>query len=125
MHVVEAPPARHQPAHGEGRIGADGERPLRIAAAQLLGRQAQSVERFLDLPGIDLSARRQLDRAVAAGEQPHPERRLQRLDLPADRSRRHREIGRGAGEVQAARGGIEGTQGIKWRQARDHRSVLS
>ena len=109
---------RHEPSGRERGDDADGdERALAMQRRAQLGVGfAQPMKNAMELGGPGLPLRRQEKAPRGAAKERDTELTFQRFDLMANGGLRDAELGRGAGEAQMARGGLEREQRVERRQ---------
>ena len=113
MAVAEPGQARQQPLGGQ-RVGDADDEPARVlVGAQARGGGIHGVERPGQGRQVELAGVGQHQAPVQAPEQLPVERRLQRLDLMADRGLGDEQLLGRLGERQVPGGGLEGAQGIE------------
>lgn len=113
--LAESLQSRHQPLAGERRRDADRQRALLLFLAQGREGPRERIQAGGDVGHRTRSRRGQRQAAGLAPEQPHAEVVLQRLQLVADRRRRHAELVSRPRETALTRGRLERSQCVHRR----------
>ena len=125
MGLLEPVQAHHQPFGGEGGRSGDRQGPGIVMGAQPAHRGMDAGKGFAEAGQQDARRGGQLDRAVEAVKQPDPEILLERVDLMADRGRRHAEFVGGFAEAHQPGGRLKRAQRAQGREAGVHRDEFS
>jgi hypothetical protein len=113
-----------EPFGGKIRRCTDRQDTGALALHQAVGAHRDPIQGVADHREI-LAARRRHDQPLTlAVEEPDAERRLQRLDLMADRTLGDAKLFGGPREALAARRGFEGLESVQARQPTRHRSIF-
>ncbi len=119
---LEAADARRQPEMREA-VAAAHRQHARIVLRERREAAAHLVEGAHNHGGERLARRRQLDAPPDPVEQAGAGALLKQLDLIADRCLGHAQLACSFGEIEQARGGLEGADGGKRRERRGHLST--
>ena len=113
----------HQPFGGEIRRSADGENAGVLTLQKPLGADGDTVQRVAHDGEIVLAGFGDDEALALAIEELDGEFGLERLDLMAHCALRDAQLFGGARKTLMPRRGLEGFQGIQWRQAWAHRAT--
>ena len=117
--------AREQPAGREGADDADLERLAEAAVGVLVERRGDAVEGIGDDRDERMPFVGEREAARQAVKEARAEAAFELRDLMTDRALADAELDRGAGEVEVARRGLEGAEGVQGELGAVHSPVIN